>query len=123
MQNRPMAWWVPALIFVLVFSAAVVATARWLPELAPGPVGGITFFAVCGLAGAAAGLAGLHIYEIVRNLEEIGGGAPFARRGDVLAEGLVSMLYECALIGGAAVAVFLLGPPGPDPEDEPPSGA
>ncbi len=111
-------WWVPVLVFVLTFVAAVWAAARWLPDLAPGPVGGLTFFVVCGLAGAAAGLAGLHVYEIVRGLEETSGSGPFERKGDVLAAGLVSMLYECGLIAGAAVAVFLLGPPAADPAEE-----
>ncbi len=103
-------WWVPALIFVLAFIGGVLAAARWLPELASGPVGGLAFFAVCGLIGAAVGLTGMHIYSTVRELEELSGNGVFSSKGDVLADGISAILYESGVLFAAAVAVFLLAP-------------
>jgi uncharacterized membrane protein YhhN len=58
---------VPVAIFVVCLSAGVWAGVRWLPDLARGPVGGLAFFVVCGLLGAALGSLGLHIYSIVED--------------------------------------------------------
>lgn len=115
-------WWVPALVFVLTFVAGVMASARWLPSLAAGPVGGLGFFAVCGLIGTATGLAGMHVYLIVRAMEESTGEGRFGGQGFILADGLTSILFECGLIAAAAVAVFMLSPPAGEPEmDETPA--
>ena len=111
-------WWIPALVFVVTFVAGVMASARWLPGLAAGPVGGLGFFAVSGLVGAATGLAGLHVYLIVRALEESTGDGRFGGQGFILADGLTSILFECGLIVAAAVAVFMLSPPPAEPETE-----
>jgi hypothetical protein len=105
-------WWIPVLVFVVAFGAGVLVVSRWLPELAAGPVGGLAFFTVCGLVGAAVGLFGLHVYSIVREVEAASGSGPFGSKGDVLAGGMISILYESGLIFAAAMIVFLLAPRG-----------
>jgi hypothetical protein len=103
---------VPALIFFVCLCAGVWAGTRWLPPLADGPVGGLAFFAVCGLLGAGLGLVGLHIYGIVRTLEETGRGLLDSDKGDVLASGLAQMLYDAGVVFGVALIVYLLAPSG-----------
>jgi len=107
-------WWVPVVVFVLSFGGGVAAAARWLPELARGPLGGIAFFAVCGLAGAAVALAALHIYETVRLLEQVGGRS-FEDKGELLAGGLAGILFESGCVFAGAAIVFLLAPRDPAP--------
>ncbi len=102
---------VPVPIFVACFGGGVVAASRRLPELADGPVGGLAFFAVCGLLGATLGLVGLHIYAIVGEL----GSSPFGGSKDdaeVLASGLAALLFEVGSIFGLAAIVYLLAPRG-----------
>ena len=100
------------LVFVVAFPAGILAATRWLPELDAGPVGGLAFFTVCGLIGTAVGLFGLHVYSIVREVEAASGSGPFGSKGDALADGIVSILYESGLIFAAAMIVFLLAPRG-----------
>lgn len=45
---------------VVCLVTGVFASARWLPELEHGRVGGITFFAVSGMLGAVVAVLGLH---------------------------------------------------------------
>lgn len=104
---------VPILIFAACMAAGAYAAARWLPNLEAGPVGGLAFFAVCGLAGAGLGLVGLHIYGIVKAVEE----AERFSKGEIVASGLQAMLFEAGLIFGAATAVYLLAPAPPEPEE------
>jgi hypothetical protein len=99
---------VPAVIFVVCLAAGVYASSRWLPELAPGPVGGLSFFAVCGLLGAAAAVFGLEIYALVENLDE---GGRFLPKDRVLAAGLETVLWQTGLLVAVALAVYLLAPP------------
>jgi len=101
---------VPILIFVGCMVAGVFVAARWLPALEAGPVGGLAFFAVCGLAGAGLGVIGFHIYEIVETIEQrLGPG-----KGLIVGEDLHVMLYEAGLLFGLAVAVYLLAPAPPE---------
>jgi hypothetical protein len=101
---------IPAVIFFACVGAGVVAASRWLPDLAVGPVGGLAFFVVCGLLSAAFGLAGLHIYSIVSELNHLGSlGRP--ADGELLADGLEEMLWEVGSLFGLATAVYLLAPP------------
>jgi hypothetical protein len=100
---------VPALIFVVVSSAGAVACSRWLPDLAPGSVGDLAFFLVCGLAGAAAGLLAMHIYLIVGELNHFVGGNELAR-GEVLAGGIRNLTFEVGSLIGFASVVYLLAP-------------
>lgn len=105
---------VPVVLFLACFAAAIVAVDRWLPDLAQGRVGGIAFFTVSGLLGAAAGLVGLHIYEIIRELTLLPNELlPNERvnKPDVIAIGLEEMLRDVGTIVGLAAAVYLLAPP------------
>ncbi len=105
--------WVPAVVFLGCFAAAIGAVDRWLPDLAEGRVGGLAFLTVSGLLGAAAGLLGLHIYEIVRAIEDFpreGFGAAGAK-ADIFASGVANTLFEVGMIVGFATAVYLLAPP------------
>jgi hypothetical protein len=102
---------VPALIFLAGLSIGVLASARWLPDLAPGQVGGLAFFVVCGLIGAAAGLLGVHIYSIVQELDSrslLGGRLS---QGVLLAAELRSLIFEVGSLVGFASIVYLLAPP------------
>lgn len=103
---------VPAVIFVVCLAGGVYAASRWLPELAAGPVGGLAFFAVCGLSGAGLGLTGLRIYGTVRTVKEIHGegGGVFGSKGDVLAGGLAQILFDAGTIFAFAAIVYLLAP-------------
>ena len=96
---------VPIVVFLACLGAGVTAASRWLPDLAVGSRGGLAFFAVCGLLGAAAGIAGLHIYSIINSINEfksLGGG-----NGEIVASGLASMLWEAGSLLGFA---YLLAP-------------
>ena len=101
---------IPVVIFVLCFGAGAVASARWLPDLAAGPVGGLAFFVVCGLAGAALAVVGLHVYSIANTLHSGGFAGLRNAKAEVLASGLQVMLWEAGLLFGLAAAVFLLAP-------------
>jgi hypothetical protein len=101
---------IPAVIFVACVGTGVAISSRWLPELAVGPVGGLAFFVVCGLLGAAFGLVGLHIYSIVETLNNFGGFTGTGK-GNLLASGLDGMLWEAGTLFGLAIAVYLLAPP------------
>lgn len=98
---------VPPIIVVVCFAGGVYAASRWLPELAPGPVGGLAFFAVCGLLGASLAVFGLNVYGVVDNLT--GGFAGFGERR-ILADGLESTLWETGVLVALALAVYLLAP-------------
>jgi hypothetical protein len=100
---------VPALVFLACFGGGIFAATRWLPELAPGPVGGIAFFAICGLLGAGLGVVGLHTYIIVQELETIG-GTRFDTEGSLLAGGLLTMMLDGGTLFGLATIAYLLAP-------------
>jgi hypothetical protein len=73
-----------------------------------GLVGGLAFFVVCGLLGAALGLVGLHIFLIV---EELAHGDLGSRgNGEILAYSLTSMLWEAGSLLALAAVVYLLAP-------------
>jgi hypothetical protein len=98
---------VPVAIFIACLCVGAFAGARWLPDLADEPVGGLAFFAVCGLLGAAFALVGLHIYSIVHGLGQTSGDI----RSEVVATGLNGMLWEAGSLAGIATAIYLLAPP------------
>jgi hypothetical protein len=93
---------VPIVNFAACLVAGAFAGSQWLPSLAAGPVGGVAFFAVCGLLGAALGVIGLHIYEIVE-------ASRFFRNAVVAAQ-LSDMLFQAGAILGLGVAIYLLAP-------------
>jgi hypothetical protein len=97
---------IPALIFVVVSSAGAIAGSRILPDLAAGSVGGLAFFTVCGLLGAAAGLLSVHIYSIVEGLEHSSG--QFQR--EIVANGIVEIAFEVGSLLALTSIVYLLAP-------------
>jgi hypothetical protein len=101
---------IPIAIFAVCLCAGVAGSARWLPPLADGPVGGIAFFAVCGLLGAGLALVGLHIYLIVEQLDHVVGGLGGIRKGDVVANGVQDLLFDAGAIFALALVVYLLAP-------------
>lgn len=101
---------IPIVIFVACFGGGAVAAARLLPDLGPGSVAGLAFFAVCGLLAAALASAGLNIYEIVRELSDRGFGGFSEASPDLLAVGLRSLLLDSGMLFGLATAVYLLAP-------------
>jgi hypothetical protein len=106
-------WWIPVAVFVVCFGGGALAAARWLPDLAPGPIGGLAFFLVCGLLGAALALLGLHVYGTVRLIEATSGSSVFESHGEALASGLTSILFESGMISGIAAVTYLLAPRDP----------
>jgi hypothetical protein len=99
---------IPVLIFVVALIGGVVASSRWLPDLAAGQVGGLAFFVVCGLVGAGIGLFGVHIYSIVEELKRFPGvGYP---KGMLLAAAIRPMVFEVGSLLGLASIVYLLAP-------------
>jgi hypothetical protein len=106
---------VPVLIFLGCLSVGVVAGARWLPDLAAGQVGGLAFFLVCGMLGAALGLLGVHIYLIVEELDHVSGSV--AVHGEIVGEGIRDIVFEVGSLLGFAAVIYLLAPPLEDDED------
>lgn len=105
------------MIFVLTFAAAGMASARWLPALGAGPVGGVAFLAVCGLLGISLALIGLHVYEIVRGIDQVTSTLNGVGKADVLANGLITTMRDTGPVLGLAAAVYLLAPSAEDDED------
>jgi hypothetical protein len=104
---------IPVLIFIGAALAGSWACAQWLPNLAAGSVGGLSFFLVCGLAGAALGNVGMHVYLMVTIAEEARGF-----QAESIAEQLQVMAFEAGSLAALASIVFLLAP-APEPDDEP----
>jgi hypothetical protein len=102
---------IPVLIFLVCFSAGVVASSRWLPDLAAGSVAGLAFFLVSGLLGAAAGLLGVHVYIVVEELKHVpsvvGAGAG---QGELVAGFLRALVFDDGSLLGFAAVVYLLAP-------------
>jgi hypothetical protein len=99
----------PLLVFLTCFGVGILATARWLPDLAAGPVGGMAFFTVCGLLAGALSLAGLHVFSAVY---EIRNPAlfPSLTKDDIAAGILRNILLDCGTLVGLAGIVYLLAP-------------
>jgi hypothetical protein len=102
--------WVPIVIFVACLGAGTFAASRWLPDLARGTVGGLSFYVVCGLLGAMVGVVGLRIYWLVELLTS----GPESFRGIAAANGLEDLLWQSGLLLALAAGVYLLAPPQED---------
>ncbi len=103
---------IPIAIFVVCLFAGAGATARWLPDLAPGPIGGLTLLVVCGLVGLALGDVAMHVYLIVEQADSLGGKLD----GPDTANELANMAWEAGTLLAFATAVYLLGPEAPEAE-------
>ncbi|MDQ6820189.1 MAG: hypothetical protein M3076_07610 [Actinomycetota bacterium] len=86
-------------------------------SVSPGRVGGLALLVVCGLLGMALAIAGLHIYEIVREIDCSTSLGSTTDKPDLLALGVINILREAGPLLGLAAAVYLLAPAGED-EDE-----
>lgn len=104
---------IPVLAFVVASLAGSWASAQWLPNLARGSVGGLAFFLVCGLWGAALGTMALHVYLIVRELET----AHEAFGAVDVAEELRLMAFDAGSLTALASIVYLLAP-APEADEE-----
>jgi Flp pilus assembly protein protease CpaA len=100
---------VPVVIFVVCFAGGTAGAARWLPDLDVGPIGGIAFFLVCGLAGAALAVVGLHVYSLVSELEKFRIG-PGVEKGEIVAGVLRNIAIDAGSLTGFAAIVYLLAP-------------
>jgi hypothetical protein len=108
---------VPVLVFFACFVAGVLSSARWLPDLAPGPVGGLAFFTVVGLFSAALGVAGVHAYSTI---SELTNSPPLGiDKAEILAGGIENILVNAGTLFGLAGIVYLLAPPVDYATDEP----
>jgi hypothetical protein len=108
---------IPVLIFLGAMSVGVLASARWLPDLAEGQVAGLAFFLVCGMLGAALGLAGVEVYGLVEDLSRSGVNDIFGDKGEIVAGALHEIVFNSGSLVGLAAIVYLLAPPA-DEEDE-----
>jgi hypothetical protein len=114
---------IPVLVFFACFGAGVMSSARWLPDLASGSVGGLAFFAVVGLISAALSMAGLHAYSIIAELTSRPPGLGIDK-AEIVASGLRNILLDAGTLLGLAGIVYLLAPPADDDEtDEPQTAA
>jgi hypothetical protein len=99
----------PVLVFLVCFGVGIVVSGHWLPDLAPGPIGGVTFFVVCGLFAAALSLAGLHVYSTINEIHH-SSGEGIASKAEILANGLRNVLLDSGMLVGLAGIVYLLAP-------------
>jgi hypothetical protein len=107
---------VPLTIASLTFAGAGALAARWLPALASNRVGALAFVTVCVLLGVTSAIIGIHVYEIIRELDAIGGGqiGGSINKPNILAAGLAELLQDAGPVLGLAVAVYLLAPSADD---------
>ncbi len=110
---------VVALVFLVCFGVGLTAAANWLPDLAPGPVGGMAFRAVCLLLGAALAMVGLHTYTLI---DDLGGPGSGIDEPEFLATVLRNILEDAGTLLGLAAIVYLLAPPGEELVEEEPGG-
>ena len=90
--------------------AGVVLAARWLPGLGKGRADTLAFWVTCGLAGIAVSLVGVHIYEIIRQLDNANLEAVANSKPDIVATGIIDTLAEVGPIVGLSAVVYLLAP-------------
>jgi hypothetical protein len=95
----------PIVIAVLCLCGGAFASARWLPDLPTGSIGGFTFFCVCGLISVGVAVFGLHVYQAIE-LVHRGNSGQLGR--EALASVLSSMLWESGVVVAFAAGLFLL---------------
>lgn len=96
-----------AIVSAACFIAGVWAASTWLPPLAEGPVGTLVYFVVCGLAGAVLAIFGIRVWGIVRELEE---ARPLVGSSQLLADGMLSLLWESGSLAALTLIAYLLAP-------------
>ena len=100
----------PILIFLAGFLIGAIAPARWLPDVGDGRVAGLAFLLICGLLGIVVALVAVHVYEIVRQLDNAAALGLADEKPDVVANGITSTLSQIGPVIGLAAAVYLLAP-------------
>jgi hypothetical protein len=75
-----------------------------------GRVGGLAFLVTCGLLGMALALVGVHVYELVRQLNQASSLDLASQKPDTIANALMTTLRDVGPIIGLATAVYLLAP-------------
>lgn len=95
----------PIVIAVLCLCGGAFASARWLPDLPTGSIGGFTFFCVCGLISVGVAVFGLRAYQAIELLHRDNSGQ-IGR--EALAGVLSSMLWESGVVFAFAAGLFLL---------------
>ena len=96
---------IPPIVFFGCFIVGIYTSTRWLPGLAGGTVGGLAFFAVCGLLALALAVVGLSIEDAVRAFEDEG---RFGR--EILSGSLANIGGDAGPVFGLACVVYLLAP-------------
>jgi hypothetical protein len=102
---------VPVLIFLAALVAGVLITARWLPPTGASDTSAIALRATCVLVGIAAALVGVHLYELVRELNAPNVAALGNAKPEIVATGIIDILRDVGPILGLAAAVYLLRTP------------
>jgi hypothetical protein len=97
---------VPLVIAAVCFGVGVFAAARWLPDLAPGTIGGLAFFAVVGLLAAALSLVGIQVWYLVHSLDHAAG----TEKNVIVFGVLGATLWQTGLLVGLASITYLLAP-------------
>ena len=100
----------PILIFLAGFLVGAIAPARWLPDVGDGRVAGLAFLLICGLLGMVVALVAVHVYEIVRQLNNAAALGLAGEKPDVVANGITTTLSQIGPVLGIAAAVYLLTP-------------
>lgn len=106
----------PVLVFLVCFGAGIGVCARWLPELDVGRVGGLAFFAACGLLAASLSLVGVHAYSLIAELRR-----PLSESVDkkeLISAALENTLRDAGTVFGLGAIVYLLAPPGAEDYEE-----
>ncbi len=94
-----------AIVAAACFVAGIWAATRWLPPLAEGPVESLVYFVVCGLAGTVLVVFGIHIWDIVRELEQ---SHQFLESDELIANELVEALWQAGTLAALALIPYLL---------------
>jgi hypothetical protein len=100
----------PILIFLGGFLVGAIAPARWLPDVGDGRVAGVAFLLICGLLGIVVALVAVHVYEVVRQLNNATVLGLAGEKPDVVANGITTTLSQIGPVLGIAAAVYLLAP-------------
>jgi hypothetical protein len=93
-----------AIVAVACFVAGIWGATKWLPPLADGPVESLVYFVVCGLAGAVLVVFGVHIWQIVRELER----ERFVASEVFVADDLMGTLWQSGTLAALALIPYLL---------------
>jgi hypothetical protein len=97
-----------AIVAVVSFVAGMWAATYWLPPLAPGSVGTVSYFLVCGLAGGSLAIAGVRIWQIVHSIERT--AFPGLGESEFVAEGIVGIVADAGPVVALAMIAYLLAP-------------